>query len=123
MQWSGGIRGSKSYADCRNNKTRGAKTTVQDCMPKGNGCDGGGGICIESEDACDDAFEGKSEFVTKKARESCKFVFNHNLHWNRPVHYTVVKCLKSLTDLTGLKPDDADDIGEPVSVKSSTTTM
>merc|ERR1712217_986529 len=91
-------------------------------MPKGNGCDGGGGICLQNASACDIVFKGKSDFVTKKARESCKFAWEHDLHWNRPVTYTVVQCPESLTKLTGLQPA-TDDIGNPQPVKSSTTTM
>merc|ERR1712226_816150 len=112
-----GIRGSKSYADCRSKGN-----SVQDCMPKGNGCDGGGGICLQNASACDIAFKGKSDFVTKKARESCKFAWEHDLHWNRPVTYTVVQCPESLTKLTGLQPDNSN-VGEQQPVKSSTTTM
>jgi len=65
MQWSGGIRGGKTYAQCIE-----AGNSVQDCQPTGNGCDGGGGICIQNTSACALAFTGKSDFVTEKARES-----------------------------------------------------
>merc|ERR1712217_875343 len=118
MQWSGGIRGSQTYADCR-----AAGKSPTKCMPAGNGCDGGGGICIEGHEACEKGFVGKTPFVTQKARESCKFAFDHDLHWNRPVHFTVVECPASLTRMTGLQPADPSDIGNPSPVKSSTTTM
>jgi len=79
---------------------------------------------------CDDclstrlhAFKGKSDFVSQKAQESCLYVFDHDLHWNRPISYNVVDCPAGLTALTGLVPEPSDDKVQGVKVKTTTTTM
>lgn len=103
ITWSGGIRGGATYAACvKAGGSRGA------CAPVGNGCGGGGGLCVEdAETACTLAFEGQSEYTTTKAVESCTFAFEHDLHWNRPVTVEVVACPHGLTALTGLVPTEA----------------
>merc|ERR1719181_2288916 len=42
----------------------------------------------------------------KKGQESCKWAFDHDLHWNRPISYKAVPCPQGLTNLTGLVPAD-----------------
>jgi hypothetical protein len=119
IQYAGGLRGGKTYAEC----VRSGKSP-QECQPAGNGCDGGGGMCITNATAaCPLAFEGTSDFVTQKAMESCLYVFDHDLHWNRPISYTVVDCPASLTALTGLVPASTDDSLKGVWAKTNTTTM
>merc|ERR1711957_793389 len=63
------------------------------------------------------------DFVTQKAFESCKWVFEHDLHWNRPVAYTPVQCPKGLTTLTGLVPSGTAANLTDVRVQTITTTM
>ena len=99
IQNSGGLRGGLTYANCVANGG-----TMQSCTPGNNGCAGGGGFCIQNDTACDIAFPGVGDYTTTKAREACKYVFNRDLHWNRPVHVTVIECPTSLTDLTGQNP-------------------
>jgi len=100
VTWQGGIRGGATYAACI--ASGGSK---QACAPPGNGCNGGGGICIEdAETACALAFEGVGSYTTTKAIESCKFAFAYDLHWNRDVRVEVVACPAGLTEVTGLIP-------------------
>jgi len=119
IRWGGGLRGGKTYADCIK-----SGNTPDRCQPPGNGCNGGGGICMQDPtETCKLAFVGKSEFVTKKAMESCIYAFNHDLHWNRKVTYSVIDCPRGLTEMTGLVPEKTDGAKKGVKVKSSTTTM
>merc|ERR1712228_358586 len=116
MYKNGGIRGGKTYAECR------AKgRTADQCQPKGNGCDGKNGMCIQDpEEACEAGFVGESDFVTQKARESCKFAFDNDLHWNRHVTYKDVDCPASLTALTGLRPISSSSVDSSTIVPSQT---
>merc|ERR1719174_750553 len=119
--YSGGLRGGKHYAEClKSGKSK------NECQPPGNGCNGGGGMCIEDPAvACPIAFEGNTDYVTQKAMEICHYVFEHDLHWNRPITYTVVPCPAGLTEVTGLIPTESfkNESLQHVRVKSSTTTM
>lgn len=115
--YSGGIRGGKAYAECV-----ASGKSFEQCQPSGNGCNGGGGLCILNASACTLAFEGKSDFVTNKARESCQYVFEHDLHWNRPVTYSVVTCPVGLLNLTGLIPSSPEIITSSNLKNTATTT-
>ncbi|CAD7943338.1 unnamed protein product [Amoebophrya sp. A120] len=106
IAWGGGIRGGKTYADCM----RACTDTVAQCrsscqLPKA-GCSGSTEFCILDPSSCEHAFRGHSQYVTDKAIESCKWSFNHDLHWNRDIKYKVVACPASLVQLTGLRPVD-----------------
>lgn len=98
--YNGGLRGGRTFSECVS-----SGKSHSECQPPGNGCDGGGGICFtDPDEICPVAYQGRSSFVTQKAQESCKYVFDHDLHWNRPISYKVVTCPASLTALTGLVP-------------------
>jgi len=77
----------------------------------------------DPNETCKLAFEGKSEYVTQKAMESCIYAFNHDLHWTRKVTSSVIDCPRGLTEMTGLVPEKTDGAKKGVKVKSSTTTM
>ncbi|CAD7972660.1 unnamed protein product [Amoebophrya sp. A120] len=103
----GGIRGGRSYAECADAALQSGKDwnhVLNQCCPDGNGCNGGGGICIRDKAACDVMFQGKSDHTHLKALESCRWTFDHDLHWNRPIQYRIVPCPASLVRVTGLMP-------------------
>eukprot|EP00392_Amoebophrya_sp_AT5.2_P013742 g13871.t1 len=103
----GGIRGGRSYAECMKKCTKTPPVNCRtECQLPHAGCNGVGEFCITDRDSCEIAFKGKSEYVTKKAIESCKWCFDHDMHWNRRLEYKVVPCPAGLVALTGLRPVD-----------------
>lgn len=100
---AGGIRGGATYADCV-----AAGGTMDSCAPEGNGCSVDGGMCLQDSDICSSLFEGHSDLTTNYAVESCKYAFEHDMHWNRNVTVELVACPASLTALTGLIPEAED---------------
>eukprot|EP00392_Amoebophrya_sp_AT5.2_P016548 g16819.t1 len=145
--WGGGLRGGRSYAECMKacklatpRECRGKCQLKASAIPGGDGsgdnkypgcgCSGKSEICITDSKSCEFAFKGHSDYVTKKAIESCKWAFDHDLHWNRMIKYKVVPCPKSLVALTGLKPlklNQGTDAGFPKGIgfekATYTTTM
>mmetsp|Transcript_23967 Transcript_23967/g.60447 ORF Transcript_23967/g.60447 Transcript_23967/m.60447 type:complete len:537 (+) Transcript_23967:153-1763(+) len=104
----GGIRGGRSYSECLKKCTQKIEQCRAQCQPEGSGCTGtkNGGVCIMDKESCEFAFKGHNTYTTKKAVESCKWAFDHDVHWNRKLKLTVVECPKALTARTGLIPKD-----------------
>ena len=111
MFWEGGLRGSAALTACLQQArddhpgdTEKQKDAKNACFARIAPNNGANAASIYDPSDCDTAFPGTSE-TSQRSRESCKWVYEHDMHANRPVRVTLLEsheCPAELMQLTGM---------------------